>query len=94
MSKKVVITEAMVDELAQVRDQLSALNAREAHLKKMFREAGAAIYRGRHHQIEVVFTSRPQLDMDATRAALGEEWIRSHTKTVEVMNLRQMELVL
>ena len=40
-----VITAALVDEFAQVRDQLKALNAREKYLKDIFREQGAAIYK-------------------------------------------------
>jgi hypothetical protein len=83
----------MVDELAQVRDKLRALTTRETHLKKAFREDGAGMYRGIGYQIEIGFSSRGQLDMDAVRAALGEEWIRTHTKQVEVMNIRQMELI-
>ena len=93
MAVKTAITCEMVDELAQVRDKLRALTARETHLKKQFRDDGAGMYRGVAFQIEVSFSSRGQLDMDAVRAALGEEWIRANTKQVEVMNIRQMELI-
>ena len=31
--------------------------------------------------------------MDAVRAKLSAEWIEEHTGTVEVMNIRQMEIV-
>lgn len=92
-TKPVAITTDMVDELASVRDQLKALTAREKYLKEIFRKGGDAIYRGDQHQIEVKFTTRPQLDMDAVRAHLSPEWIEEHTGTVEVMNIRQMEIV-
>lgn len=93
MAVKTAVTAEMVDELAQVRDKLRALTARETHLKKLFREDGAGIYRGEAYQIEVSFSSRSQLDMDAVRAALGEEWIKSNTKQCEQMNIKQMELI-
>lgn len=92
-TKPVAITTDMVDELASVRDQLKALTAREKYLKEIFRKGGDAIYRGDQHQIEVKFTTRPQLDMDAVRAHLSAEWIEEHTGTIEVMNIRQMEIV-
>jgi hypothetical protein len=92
-AKPVAITTSMVDELASVRDQLKALTAREKHLKEIFRKGGEAIYRGDQHQIEIKFTTRPQLDMDAVRAKLSAEWIAANTGEVEVMNIRQMEIV-
>jgi hypothetical protein len=92
-TKPVAITTDMVDELASVRDQLKALTAREKYLKEQFRKGGDAIYRGDQHQIEVKFTTRPQLDMDAVRAKLTPAWIAANTGEVEVMNIRQMEIV-
>jgi hypothetical protein len=93
ITKPVAITTDMVDELASVRDQLKALTAREKYLKEIFRKGGDAIYRGDQHQIEIKFTTRPQLDMDAVRAKLSPAWIEEHTGEVEVMNIRQMEIV-
>lgn len=87
------ITEAMVDELAAIRDQLKSLTAREKVLKEAFRANGAGIYAGEFNQIEIVFTSRPQINMDEVRDVLGAEWIATHSRDVEVMNIRQMELV-
>lgn len=92
-TKTPVITEAMVDELAAIRDQLKSLTAREKVLKEAFRANGAGIYAGEFNQIEVVFTSRPQVNMDEVRDTLGAEWIEKHLRDVEVMNIRQMELV-
>ena len=92
-TKPVAITTDMVDELASVRDQLKALTAREKYLKEIFRTGGDAIYRGDQHQIEVKFTTRPQLDMDAVRAKLTPAWIAANMGEVEVMNIRQMEIV-
>ena len=92
-TKPVAITTDMVDELASVRDQLKALTAREKYLKEIFRKGGDAIYRGDQHQIEIKFTTRPQLDMDAVRAKLTPAWIAENTGEVEVMNIRQMEIV-
>jgi hypothetical protein len=92
-AKPATITTEMVDELASVRDQLKALTAREKYLKEIFRKGGNAIYRGDQHQIEIKFTTRPQLDMEAVRAHLSPEWIEEHTGEVDVMNIRQMEIV-
>jgi len=92
-TEKVTITVDMVDELAQVRDQLRALQAREKHLKEQFRKAGAGIYAGESHQVEISFTEKSTLDMDAVREALGHEWCESHKKPVVAMNIREMELV-
>lgn len=96
MTKKAkvpTITEAMVDELAAIRDQLKSLTAREKVLKEAFRANGAGIYAGEFNQIEIVFTSRPQVNMDKVRDLLGAEWIATNSRDVEVMNIRQMELV-
>jgi hypothetical protein len=92
-AKKPVITVTMVDELATIRDQLKTLNAREKVLKEAFRANGAGIYAGEFNQIEIVFTSRPQINMDDVRDTLGAEWIEAHSRDVEIMNVRQMELV-
>jgi hypothetical protein len=90
---KTLITVEMVDELAQVRDKLRALAAREKHLKDAFRASGAGIYRGEHYQIQIGFSTQNRVDMDAVRDTLGEAWIQEHTKPVEVMNIGQMEIV-
>lgn len=89
----VVITEQMVDELAQVRDQLRALTAREKHLKEIFRKGGEAIYRGRATQVSIKFTTERRMDVTAARATLGEEWVAAHLVDVEKMNITQMDLV-
>ncbi len=93
---RIEITAAVVDELAQVRDQLKALTAREKVLKEALREdcAGSdTIYKGRHYQLEVKFTSENRLDTAAAREALGEKWCAEHTVEVEKMNIRQMEIL-
>jgi hypothetical protein len=90
---EVVITEQMVDELAQVRDQLRALTAREKHLKEIFRKGGEAVYRGRATQVSIKFTTERRMDVTAARAALGEEWVADHLVDVEKMNITQMDLV-
>jgi hypothetical protein len=88
-----VITEQMVDELAQVRDQLRALTAREKHLKEIFRKGGEAVYRGRATQVSIKFTTERRMDVTAARATLGEEWVADHLVDVEKMNITQMDLV-
>jgi hypothetical protein len=89
----VVITAALVDEFAQVRDQLKALTAREKYLKEIFREPGAAIYKGRNHQIEISFTYENRLDMTAARAKLGAKWCAENVQEIEKISIRQMEIV-
>ncbi len=91
--KSPVITEQMVDELAQVRQQLAELVAREKALKETFREAGAAVYRGQQFQVEITFSSQSRLDSQAVKDALGPKWIAEHQKAVEQMNIRSMVLV-
>lgn len=93
---RATITTAMIDELAQVRDQLRALTAREKLLKEALREDCAGrdtIYKGQAYQLEVKFTSEQRLDTAAARAALGEEWCSEHMNAVEKMNIRQMEIL-
>lgn len=92
-AKAPVITESMVDELAAIRDQLKSLTAREKVLKEAFRANGAGVYAGEFNQIEVVFTVRPQVDMDKVRDKLGVQWLEANSYEVQVMNIRQMELV-
>lgn len=92
----VAITADVIDELAQVRDQLRALTAREKVLKEALREDCAGtdmIYKGRAYQLEVKFTSEQRLDTAAAREVLGEEWCKEHTNTVEKMNIKQMEIL-
>lgn len=89
---KAVITNEMVDELVTVRDQLRALAAREETLKKAFKEAGAGVYSSYAHQVEIKFTTRKTLDMDAARAALGAEFCEKNVKVGEAMNITTMVL--
>ena len=93
---RATITTAMIDELAQVRDQLRALTAREKLLKEALREDCAGqdmVYKGKAYQLEVKFTNEQRLDSAAARAALGEEWCKEHMNSVEKMNIRQMEIL-
>jgi len=93
IDKPVVITTAMVDELAQVRDQLRALTAREKYLKEIFRKGGEGTYRGEHYQVAIKFTTARSMDTAAARAALGEAWIAAHLVEVVKMNIDQMDIV-
>lgn len=88
-----VITQEMVDELAEVRAQLRSYTAREKHLKELFKTAGAGTYAGRHYTVEISFTERPQLEMDAVRIALGEQFITDNSYAVSVMGIKAVEVV-
>ena len=93
---RATITTAMIDELAQVRDQLRALTAREKLLKDALREDCAGqdmVYKGKSYQLEVKFTQEQRMDTAAARAALGVEWCKDNTVSVEKMNIRQMEIL-
>jgi hypothetical protein len=93
---RATITTAMIDELAQVRDQLRALATREKLLKDALREDCAGrdmVYKGKSYQLEVKFTTAQQLDTAAARAALGEKWCNNNMNIVEKMNIRQMEIL-
>ena len=93
---RITITTAMIDELAQVRDQLRALTAREKLLKETLREDCAGqdmVYKGRAYQLEIQFTQEQRLDTAAARAELGEEWCKDHMNNVEKMNIKQMEIL-
>jgi hypothetical protein len=92
-SKAPAITQTMVDELAEVRAQLRSYTAREKHLKEQFKAAGAGTYGGIHYTVEISFTTRPQLEMDAVRIALGEKFIEDNSYEVSVMNIKAVEVV-
>lgn len=89
---KVVITEAMVDELVTIREKLRALTAREKELKEAFREGGAATYSSKNCAIEISFTSKMIMDSDKVRAFIGPANMAEFMKPSEQMNIKTMEL--
>jgi len=91
-SKTPAITKALVDELAEVRAQLRSFTAREKHLKAMFKTAGAGVYKGAHYTVEITFTERPQINMDAVRVAVGEDFMVANSYQVSVMNINAVEV--
>lgn len=93
MAKAKAITCEMIDELVAVREQLRSLTAREKKLKEAFADEGAGIYASDNYQIEIRFTTRSTLDLDAARAALGAEFVAAHQKSSTAMNIVVMELV-
>ena len=83
-----VISHAEIDEYALLDAKIKLLTATRDAIRKRLREAGAAIYCSDRAVINVSFTTRGQLDMDAVRAKLSPQFIAAHTHEVEVCNIR------
>lgn len=93
---RIVITAAIVDELAALREQIKSLAKREKELVTALKEdcAGAdTIYRGKHYVLKTRHVTQERLDTVAAREALGEQWCSEHTKAVVSMNIDATELI-
>jgi hypothetical protein len=92
----IVITTAVIDELAALRDQIKTLEKRAKELSTALREdcnGVDTIYRGEHYVLKTKFVTSERLDTTAAREALGEEWCEAHMKAVVSMNIDATELV-
>jgi len=92
----IVITAAVIDELAALRDQIKSLAKREKELVEALRKdcAGAdTIYRGDHYVLKTRHITSERLDTAAARAALGEEWCAANMKASTSMNIDATEIV-
>lgn len=92
----IVITAAVIDELAALRDQIKTLEKRAKELSAALREdcnGVDTIYRGEHYVLKTKFVTSERLDTTAAREALGEEWCEAHMKAVVSMNIDATELV-
>ena len=92
----IVITAAVIDELAALREQIKSLAAREKELIKALKDDCAGtdtIYRGVHYVLKTKFVTSERLDTTAAREALGEEWCEAHMKAVISMNIDATEII-
>jgi hypothetical protein len=93
---KVVITAAVIDELAALRDQIKSLAKREKELVEALRADCAGtdtIYRGEHYVLKTRHVTSERLDTTAARAALGEDWCSAHMKASTAMNIDATEIL-
>lgn len=92
----IVVTAAIIDELAALREQIASLAKREKELVKAVREdcnGVDTIYRGVNYVLKTRHISSERLDTVAAREALGEEWCSTHTKTSVAMNIDATEVL-
>lgn len=93
---QIVITAAVIDELAALREQIRSLAAREKELVAALKSDCAGtdtIYRGVHYVLKTRHVASERLDTVAAREALGEQWCEEHTKTVVSMNIDATEII-
>lgn len=93
---QIVITAAVIDELAALREQIRSLAAREKELVAALKIDCAGtdtIYRGVHYVLKTRHATSERLDTVAAREALGEQWCEEHTKIVVSMNIDATEII-
>lgn len=93
---QIVVTAAVIDELAALRDQIRSLAKREKELVEALRTDCAGVdttYRGVHYVLKTRHVVSERLDTAAARAALGEEWCATHTKASTSMNIDATEVL-
>lgn len=94
--EKIVITAAVIDELAALREQIKSLAKREKELVEAVRtdcNGVDTVYRGDHYVLKTKFVTQERLDTAAAREALGEDWCAANTKTVVSMNIDATEVL-
>ena len=90
ITEKCVVTAAMIDELAALREQIRSLSKREKELVTAVKEdcnGVDTVYRGEMYVLKTRHVESERLDTAAARAALGEEWCAANTKTSVSMNI-------
>jgi rRNA-processing protein FCF1 len=95
-TEKIVITAAVIDELAALREQIKSLAKREKQLVEALREdcnGVDTVYRGDHYVLKTKFVTQERLDTAAAREELGEDWCAANTKTVVSMNIDATEVL-
>ena len=93
---QIVITAAVIDELAALREQIASLARREKELVAALKTDCAGtdtIYRGEHYVLKTRHVESERLDTAAARAALGEEWCAANTKTTVSMYIDATEIL-
>lgn len=95
-AEKIVITAAVIDELAALREQIKSLAKREKELVTALKDDCGGVdttYRGVHYVLKTRHVTQERLDTVAAREALGEEWCEAHTKPVVSMNIDATEVL-
>lgn len=93
---KIVLTAAVIDELAVLREQMRSLAKREKELVQALKDDCAGVdtvYRGEHYVLKTRHVTQERLDTVAAREALGEEWCAEHMKEVVSMNIDATEVL-
>ena len=92
----IVVTAAVIDELAALREQIKTLEKRAKDLTAALRadcDGVDTIYRGEHYVLKTKFVTSERLDTTVAREALGEEWCEAHMKAVVAMNIDATEVL-
>ena len=80
--------EKIVNELAEIKAEISKLAKREKELTNSLKASGAGTYSGDKHYVVISESDRETLDMKAVREKLTRQFIKAHTRVTKSMSAR------
>lgn len=80
--------EVIVDQLGALKAQIAELKKREDALKKELTDAGVEKLEGELFRVTITKSIRETLDMEAVKAKLSPQFIRAHTRETEYTTIR------
>jgi len=80
--------ENIVNELAEIKAEISKLAKREKELTDSLKASGAGTYPGDQHYVVVSESDRETLDMKAVREKLTRQFIKAHTRVTKSLSAR------
>ena len=80
--------EKIVNELAEIKAEISKLAKREKELTDSLKASGAGTYPGDQHYVVVSESDRETLDMKAVREKLTRQFIKAHTRVTKSLSAR------
>ena len=78
----------LVDQLGFIKAEIAHLQDQEKALKEQIIAQGLGTHSGQMYDVTVSESSRDTLDMEAVRAKLSPQFIRSHTNTTTFTTVR------
>ena len=78
--------EKIVNELAEIKAEISKLAKREKELTDSLKASGAGTYPGDQHYVVVSESDRETLDMKAVREKLTRQFIKALTRVTKSMS--------
>jgi hypothetical protein len=78
----------LYDQLGFIKAEIAHLQDQEKAIKEQIIAQGFGSYNGQMFDVTVSPTTRDTLDMEAVRAKLSPQFIRSHTKTTTYPTIR------